>query len=319
MRPRDRVASGFTLVELLVVIAILALLMALLMPAVQGAREAARRVQCGNNLKQIGLAMLSHEQQTQEFPAGRAQCDGNPYAPCSSNIHSPRRPGTGGLVWILPWLEQQSLFDEFQSSFDVGGLWSLSGTEWRTPRVAAAIAARPSVMVCGSDTSESHIRNISVFPLVAVGSYALSAGTMGPSHQMSQAAKHFNTGMFRYLNKRTAAHVKDGLSNTFLAGESVNNHTNNSRNIWTFGERYTHTLRTTECPPNSSLGPVPCATAWVRPSETLNGDFASRHPGGLQFAFVDGHISWVNDTVDMTVYRALSTVDGRETVNPEGL
>ena len=317
--PRRR---GFTLVEMLVVIAIIAVLIALLLPAVQGAREAARRTQCANNLRQIGLAMLSHEQQKQEFPAGRAQCDGNTSARygCSSNVDSPRRPGTGGLVWILPWLDEQPLFDAFQSSFSVGGLWSLSGAEWRTPRVAAVMASRPPVMVCGSDTSEPHIRNLAGFPLVAVGSYALSAGTMGPSHTSSQDAKHFNTGMFRYLDKRADLHIKDGFSNTFLAGESVNNHTNNSRNIWTMGARHIDTLRTTECPPNTSVGPVPCATAWVYDANnTYNGDFASRHPGGLQFVFVDGHTTWVSDTVDMTVYRALSTVAGRETVSPEGL
>jgi len=319
---RRRRSSGFTLVEMLGVIAIIAVLIALLMPAVQGVREAARRTQCANNLRQIGLAMLSHEQQKQEFPAGRVQCDGNTVARfgCSANVDSPRRPGTGGLVWILPWLDAQPLFDEFASGFDVGGLWSLSGAEWRTPRVAAVIATRPAVMVCGSDWSEPHVRNMAGFPLVAVGSYALSVGTMGPSQQCGQDAKQFNTGMFRYLNKRVAAQIMDGLSNTLLGGESINNHTSSNRNVWTMGVRLLDTLRSTECPPNTSLGPVPCATAWVYDaSSTYNADFASRHPGGLQFLFVDGHTTWMSDTVDMTVYRALSTVAGGESVGPEGL
>ena len=319
---RRAIGSGFTLVELLVVIAILGLLMALLLPAVQGVRESARRTQCGNNLRQIALAMLQHEQSTGLFPPGRAQCDGNTAARhgCSADIDNPRRPGTGGLVWVLPALEQQPLYDEFLTTFNVGWLWPLSGSEWRTTRVMAALASRPPVMVCPSDTSQSHLINVGGIPSVAVGSYALSAGTMGPSHQASQDAKHFNTGMFRYLNQRPAAAIRDGLSSTFLAGESVNNHTINSRNIWTMGVRHLDTMRTTECPPNTALAPMPCATAWVYDaSQTLNGDFASRHPGGLQFAFVGGNTMWVNDAVDLTVYRALSTVAGGETVNPEGL
>jgi prepilin-type N-terminal cleavage/methylation domain-containing protein/prepilin-type processing-associated H-X9-DG protein len=319
---RCRRRDGFTLVELLVVIAILALLMALLLPAVQGAREASRRTQCGNNLRQIALAMLAHEQANGFFPPGRAQCHGNPASRygCSADLDNPRRPGTSGLVWVLPALEQQSLYDEFLTTFNVGWLWPLSGTEWKTSRVMAALAARPAVMACPSDASEPQLVNFSGIPSVATGSYALCAGTMGPSHQASQDAKHFNTGMFRYLNQRTTAAIRDGLSNTFLAGESVNNHTNNSRNIWTMGVRHLDTLRTTECPPNSSLAPVPCATAWVYDaSNTWNGDFASRHSGGLSFGYVDGHVSWIADTVDLTVYRSLSTVAGGDTVGPEGL
>lgn len=313
---------GFTLVELLVVIAILALLVALLLPAVQGARESARRTQCSNNLRQLALAMLAHESANGFFPPGRAQCDGNTAVRygCSANIDAPRRPGTSGFVWVLPALEQQALYDEFLTTFGVGWLWPLSGSEWRTTRVMAALAARPPVMACPSDASEPQLVDFSGIPSVAVGSYALCAGTMGPSHQASQDAKHFNTGMFRYLNQRTAAAIKDGLSNTFLVGESVNNHTNNSRNIWTMGVRHVDTMRTTECPPNSSLAPVPCATAWVYDaSNTWNGDFASQHAGGVQFALVGGSTVWVSDTVDLTVYRALSTVAGGDTTALDSL
>jgi prepilin-type N-terminal cleavage/methylation domain-containing protein len=317
---------GLTLVELLVVVAIVGLLLALLLPAVQAARESARRTQCGNNLRQIALAMLQHEQSTGFFPPGRTQCDMNTQAKygCSADIDNPRRPGASGLVYVLPALDQQALYDEFLSTFDVGWVWPTTGTEWLTPKVMAALAARPPVMVCPSDTSKSHVVNYNWsgtrIPAVAVGSYALSAGTMGPSHQGSQDAKHFNTGMFRYVNQRSAAAIRDGLVNTFLAGESANNHSGSSQNVWTFARRHIDMLRTTECPPNSSLAPVPCDTAWVLDAtRTINGDFASSHSGGLQFAFAGGNTKWVNATVDMAVYRALSTVAGRESVDLEGL
>jgi prepilin-type N-terminal cleavage/methylation domain-containing protein len=323
---RRRLRSGLTLVELLVVVAIIGLLVALLLPAVQAARESARRTQCGNNLRQIALAMLRHEQSTGRFPPGRTQCDLNTEAKygCSANVDNPRRPGASGLVYVLPALDEQALYDELLSTFDVGWVWPLTGTEWLTTRVMAALAARPPVMVCPSDTSQSHIVKLNwsgiIIPSVAVGSYALSAGTMGPSYQGSQDAKHLNTGMFRYVNQRTSAAIRDGLSNTFLAGESTNNHTGSSRNVWTFAVRHIDMLRTTECPPNSSLGSVPCATAWVLDAtRTANGDFASAHPGGLQFVFAGGNTMWMNATVDMTVYRALSTVAGRENVSPDSL
>ena len=324
LRPRPR--SGLTLVELLVVVAIIGLLVALLLPAVQAARESARRTQCGNNLRQIALAMLQHEQSTGRFPPGRTQCDINTQAQygCSANVDNPRRPGASGLVYVLPALDEQALYDEFLSTFDVGWVWPTTGTEWATTRVMNALAARPPVMVCPSDTSQSHIVRLNwsgiIIPSVAVGSYALSAGTMGPSHQGSQDAKHFNTGMFRYVFQRTAASVRDGLSNTFLAGESTKNHTGSSRNVWTFAVRHIDILRTTECPPNSSLAPAPCATAWVLDStRTVNGDFASAHPGGLQFVFAGGNTMWMSAAVDMAVYRALSTVAGGENVNPDSL
>ena len=103
--------SGFTLIELLVVVAIIGILVALLMPAVQSAREAARRIQCTNNLKQIGLAILNYESTNGRFPAGSS----------SQATHNTWTWGFGWAVPILPYMEQQNIYDQLDKTGEHGG------------------------------------------------------------------------------------------------------------------------------------------------------------------------------------------------------
>ncbi len=113
---RRRCADGFTLVELLVVIAIIGILVALLLPSVNSAREAVRRSQCVNNLKQIGLALLNYESAARRFPAGRHGCDGSTEAGikgCEVPA-SVERSAMSALVKILPYLEEQVAFRSAQ-------------------------------------------------------------------------------------------------------------------------------------------------------------------------------------------------------------
>lgn len=315
--PRDR-HSAFTLVELLAVIAIIGLLVALLLPAVQVAREAARRIHCGNNLKQLALAMISHESVRGRFPAGRFQCDNyggsSPY-----NCSGHPRPGTSGFVHVLPRLEEQALYDTFAGTFRSGGLWPiLDSSTWRGAAVLDALKARPAVLACPSDTSEplatdmrGTVDGTPAVTTAAVASYVMSHGHQGPAYQSEYEYKYRNTGMFRYVFERASAEVRDGLSSTFLLGESVDNHLLRSRNIWTFATRQVDGLRNTECPPNGTRYGVRCKTAWQwgTAAEYWNGDFSSRHPTGLQFAMSDGSVVFLNDMIQQTVYRALSTVN----------
>ena len=105
--------SGFTLVELLVVIAIIGILVGLLLPAIQSAREAARRMQCGNNLKQMGLAFNAYEATTKYYPAGREGCGNTANYGCAGDPHL----GTSGFVKLLPFMDLNPLYKMMDLSF----------------------------------------------------------------------------------------------------------------------------------------------------------------------------------------------------------
>ena len=139
--------SGFTLVELLVVIAIIGILVALLLPAVQAAREAARRGQCVNNLKQHGLALLNYESTNKIFPAGRHGCAAvNNYDNCTSNPL--KEDGASFFVALLPFLEEQSLYSLlhpekggiFNDNNPISNIWPLD------PDRMQLISTQPKVM-----------------------------------------------------------------------------------------------------------------------------------------------------------------------------
>jgi prepilin-type processing-associated H-X9-DG protein len=301
---------------LLVVIAIIGILIALLLPAVQAAREAARRTQCSNNFKQIGLALHNYHDTHQTFPAGAMDCDtGFNLADCGP---SPR-PGTSGFVPLLPFMEQTALHDSFDFGDSGPWRWS-SGTNIElTPANAAAVLARPAVFVCPSDTSEPTLVAAdwpdTLGGPVATGSYALVAGTNGPSYGSAPTTtKLFNTGPFVSLYPKTIAMVRDGTSNTLFVGEVIDGHKPESRNVWTFTFRHQSVHRTTENPLNTKPGQ---GTTYTSYGAELNGAFASGHPGGGNFAFGDGRVRFISENIALTTYRALSTISQGEVVSSD--
>ncbi len=302
---------AFTLIELLVVIAVIGVLVALLLPAIQAAREAARRSQCSNNVRQIMVALANYENATRVFPPGRMGSDCSNYnglAPLSGpNVKSDQqRPSTSGFAMLLPQMELQSLYDQIgwergaisPSNCGIGE----SGAGWTAliPDWASLQRERPAVFVCPSSADEPlHVG-------WGTSNYAFAAGSVGPSQGWTPAAK-MNNGMFIYIVALSVAHCRDGLSNTFFVGEVIDSHTREGRNRWKVAGRHNYSLRNTENPLNTPTGQG--ITFFDN-----NGAFASRHPGGGLFGMGDGSVRFVSDNIDLATYRALSTRAGDEPV-----
>jgi prepilin-type N-terminal cleavage/methylation domain-containing protein/prepilin-type processing-associated H-X9-DG protein len=310
---------AFTLVELLVVIAIIGILIALLLPAINAAREAGRRAQCTNNLKQIALGLNSFEAAYGNYPAGRAGCDGDNSQPECKGRTGAQRPGTSGFVMILPFIEENGLYKTFMP-FAKGALFpsvgpgdSDDGTTagWETPAITQAEKTRPKTFVCPSDNSKPTYQD------VATGCYALVMGSQGPSAPYGideVTVKLHNNGMFLYVNRRKATQVRDGLSHTIFVGETIGNDQEESVNCWMIGSRYLHSMRTTDYPINTQPGQ---GTALNLYGYIANGAFASNHPQGANFAYGDGHVTFFNENIAQPTYRGLSTIAGGEIANAD--
>ena len=312
-----RKPAGFTLVELLVVIAIIGVLVALLLPAVQAAREAARRTSCVNNLKQIALGLQNYVDVNRVLPPGRLGCDCNTSVAdgCGTRAAS-TRPGTSGFGLMLPQLEQQSLYEAFgwqlgavSPATGCGGTEDTSG--WQTAAVTEAMKARPKVFVCPSDNSDPYSTPT---PQYATGSYAFVHGTQGPSFTTSQTMKHSNDGSFMYLRSIRLSEVTDGQSNTMWVGEVIDAHTQESSNRWVVAGRHLDSLRSTENAINTKPGTGPFILNLY--GYICNGAFGSKHMRGANFGFGDGHVQFISDNINLTLYRALSTRAGAESVTP---
>jgi prepilin-type N-terminal cleavage/methylation domain-containing protein len=337
-----RSAAAFTLVELLVVIAIIGVLVALLLPAVQAAREAARRSQCINNIRQVGLGLLEFEETKKAFPAARKGCDtisanlGYDGVDCASKKSTAGQEmamsGASGFVYLLPYMEQQALYRQLHP--DEYPLWSptAGGGDWiaLSQEIQQAMPQRPTMFACPSDgdmkQTADYIHDAPVRYSYATGSYAFVAGTLP---QASGAPlKYGNDGVFFYNRMIKIPEVTDGLSNTFFAGETISGHAEldgaiylNS-NIWTNGNRWNSSMRTTANPLNFPLGLDGGGGAFTSagsPQNRTNGGFSSRHPGGGVFAFGDAHASFVSEGIDVTLYKALSTRANDEVVDTSAL
>lgn len=301
--------SGFTLVELLVVIAIIGILIGMLLPAVQSVREAARRIQCQNNLRQVGVALLNYESSFMMLPPGRVGCDDigeqMQVSQCRSGLTSEQKNGASGFVSILPQLEQSNLRDALK--VENGGLWNRDVDDlmwWQNyPQKREGVRVQLPVLWC---SSESGNRESDVYsPIIAAtSSYALNSGSLGPDHPV-HTTKYKNDGAFIYHSQISLKDIDDGLSNTFLVGEVIRPDTNESSNVWSYAIANGDCLRTTTNPLNT----VPGAGIVV---ELRNGAFGSSHPNGGSFVYGDGHVAFVDDTVTLPVYRSFSTIDGSE-------
>ncbi len=316
---------AFTLVELLVVIAIIGVLVALLLPAVQAAREAARRAQCVNRLKQVTLASHNYESTKGSVPAARTGCDGwtDPcnHLPASGGVSGVdlRQQGASVFVQLLPFMEQPALYDRFDlSNYTIWGGASERAFLRNQPIMEAIATAMPE-LTCPSDSTREEIAEYAhgldpqQYP-AATGSYAAVAGDVGPPNGLDLLyphrsnggvpfdLKYNNTGVFYYAKNMEFREITDGLSNTMFFGETIDGHSELNSNIWTNGNRCNSSMRTTY----TALNTIPGTTSLtVTPGSHCG--FNSRHPGGANFAMGDGRVTFVQDEVDEVTYRAMST------------
>ena len=299
---------GFTLIELLVVIAIIAVLIGLLLPAVQMAREAARRAQCSNNLKQIGLAMHNYHSVQNTFPSGYVTAVVND--PAAPEIG----PGWGWGVMVLNQLEQQPLYQAVNFNLQI-----------TDPGSQTARAAILSVFLCPSNIGSgpivpSSLTGTRLVTDVSAGQYVASAGQLEPGEFPDS-----NNGVF-YRNSRNGLRdITDGSSTTLMAGER-------SRNVadatWV-GAVPTWQLCTNprwavqECGPPSTLvvshtGTVATGTIYVPNSKSsMVDDYWSLHPGGCNFLLCDGSVRFIKESVNPSIFSYLSTRAGGEVVSAD--
>ncbi len=310
--PHPSPLHGFTLVELLVVITIIGILIALLLPAVQAAREAARRLQCQNNLKQLGIALNNYHEQYNCFPAAEAvgipeQC----YIDCR---------GAPIYMVLLPFIEQSGMNENYDYYSPRG--WH----DWvNLDPVGHELQRKPlPVYQCPSDPRLSEYVNIRNY-FAVVGGGQEGSGAMNPKH-----GEVFENGLFAMNRWRRFADIADGSSSTFAFGESIHNsylglhpgyETENGGPIaWWHGgscgkpdcglstQYLGRGYRNTKYPINSNLGPL---------SRSVENDppFGSFHSGGAHFVYADGHVGFINDAINMNTYWALGTIAGGEIIS----
>jgi len=295
---------GFTLVELLVVIAIIGILVGLLLPAVQAAREAARRMQCSNNLKQFGLSLLNYETTYKRFPSGYTDA-----------VQTGNLLYDGGWSWaaaVLPFIEQTALYNNLDMRYHPYG----TGADPVQKNVAAVAVPVPSFR-CPSDisplTTGNNAGNANGTATIAVSSYC---GVMGSfDGQFCQASGTSmitgvrNHGLLAVNSSRRIAEVLDGTSNVLAVGEvSWRPIINSDGSIRQF---ILGNITTNGGPNCTNDGPAQNGPhLHLRACRhKLNGPyvggekqkaFHSYHTGGAMFVFVDGSVHFISDSIEHT-------------------
>ena len=330
---RDR---GFTLIELLVVIAIIAVLIALLLPAVQSAREAARRMQCTNNLKQIGLGMANYESSQGSLPAGIKGCCWGTW-----------------VVFVLPYMEQTSAFNGWNFNGDNATAGAAGGSNSNDLRYAGAANTTISrtlftVYLCPSDKETkpsasvpaynyaANFGNTTLYQIATYGTGAAAVAFQKAPFSDMWPATAVNGGPKGYTQQQFGtvqlSAISDGTSNTMLVSEVVKGETTSAMagsdlrgfTHWGYGAGYETYLT-----PNSKLPDVSWNNYCQYPSGTnppciIQGAAAnyimasrSRHSGGVNTLFADGHAQFMKDSVSLPVWRALGTISGGEVISSD--
>ncbi|MFO0907636.1 MAG: DUF1559 domain-containing protein [Isosphaeraceae bacterium] len=316
--PPDRTKrGGFTLIELLVVIAIIAVLVALLLPAVQSARESARRAQCMNNLRQMGLALHNYAERHRLLPPGYVSV-------WNYNTASEAGPGWGWATMILPDLEQRALFDSVNFTRPISD-----------PPNSTARVTTLATYLCPSDSMPPNwtatfgfvrwfrgrlLESLEPICEVAGSNYVGVFGVGEPGVD--------GDGVFFRNSGVRFSDITDGLSQTMLAGERSVALANGRGHaswvgsvpgavFWSCGPPTGDPDQNGPCIQEDGSGMTLGHTGEGHGPGDAWGDvnqFLSRHGRGAQFLFGDGHVQYLQNTMNYQVYKALSTRAGGEVV-----
>jgi len=335
---------AFTLIELLVVIAIIAVLIALLLPAVQAAREAARRIQCVNNMKQLGLALHNYVSANNTLPPGRI------WAPIPGSAFPEIFSGAQNTTWfcmMLPLIEQGALANSFNFSLGAegvpgGGLNSVMGFFANSTVSSTKIAS----FQCPSDRQNQFQVNpgyqgglLSTF-MFTKGNYAVSWGNTNWGGRLgSSLSGQYLRSAFGHDGNITLASITDGTSNTVFIGEVLQGALNDIRGVmWSsisgggsFMTRFTPNgtkdflnLQSGGDFLNNDPG-LFCTSEPVQqlPCVPQAGDsdaFAgsrSRHAGGVNVGFGDGSVRFIKSSINPVTWIGLNTISGGEVISSD--
>jgi prepilin-type N-terminal cleavage/methylation domain-containing protein/prepilin-type processing-associated H-X9-DG protein len=327
-----RANRGFTLVELLVVIAIIGVLVALLLPAVQAAREASRRSDCLNKLHQLGLAAQNYESGREQLPPGIEGYD-------ASKPNIPSYPNTNPIAeapyvaYILPYLEENALFQAYDFKTDVQDQYNKAGT---------AVGKLLSSFQCPSDESQDASGCSGGVGEDWKGNYGINWGgyiaacqrpvdlptldELGDSQQLCSAPRAMDrVAPFHIGFGAKFKHITDGLSNTLLMMElaqtDATGRCDRRARIWCEKPGcYTVMTRNTPNAKNrdenncrADLLDAPCNDLTVAEGRTASHNAArSRHPGGVNVVLCDASVHFISDEVDGLTWRAMGTMAGEE-------
>ena len=300
--------TGFTLVELLVVIAIIAMLVTLLLPAVQAAREAARRAQCSNNLRQIGLGMLNYESANNHFPPGQRRV-------------APRAIPMAWSAFFLPFIEENAVNDRLDFDQPLNAEVNWAATAIQIPSYLCPSTSRRSILRTGANTIGDMNRNEAVDRRLGEGMACIDyLGISGPGKNVRRAngdKYDRNRGVLIGLKdydedvlepkKIRVQNIIDGMSKTIVVGECTGRGAYRDGvweldGAWAAGE-------------NVSAIKLP-----INPTPAENWDaeeIFSDHPGGAHMLFCEGSVKFASEDVSMLVLAAITTRADQEGIEGE--
>jgi prepilin-type N-terminal cleavage/methylation domain-containing protein/prepilin-type processing-associated H-X9-DG protein len=319
--------GGFTLVELLVVIAIIGVLVALLLPAVQAAREAARRSQCSNNLKQIGLGLLNYESAVKTFPPGEIAWNNTPTSPCSGSsckFHS-------WSSMFLPYIEEQSIHDQidFTRDMKLPPNWqpNLTGPVNKVIRtyVCPSIATRQKQR--GDDNRLRDFNGNGYSASTGEGLACIDyIGIPGPAKSIQNVVTGVNylenAGvLLRHVSPSPgvmavkAKHITDGMSKTAIVAESSGRGVGISGSAPNWTDDFTKLDGAWSA--NDNCSPIKFPINWRPVEETwTDQEIWSDHPGGAHMLMCDGSVHFVSEDVDLNgILAPICSRSGGESVD----